>query len=92
MSELLIDSAIDESEANSPIWLTHQESKDEVVYLSRMRKVTIHSKLVTEAINDMKMKLGSKVMLRQSEKTKVHFEPQVKTSSLQIWTTERQAS
>ena len=80
MSELLIDSAIDESEANSPIWLTHQESKDEVVYLSRMRKVTIHSKLVTEAINDMKMKLGSKVKLRrQSEKTKVHFEPQAKS-------------
>ena len=39
-SELLIDSATDESEANSPIKMTPQEGKGEVVYLSRPRKGT----------------------------------------------------
>ena len=38
LSELLIDSATDESEANSPIKMTTQEDKGEVVYLSRTRK------------------------------------------------------
>ena len=38
LSELLIDSATDESEANSPIEMTPQEDKGEVVYLSRTRK------------------------------------------------------
>ena len=38
LSELLIDSASDESEANSPIMMTPQEDKEEVVYLSRTRK------------------------------------------------------
>ena len=38
LSELLIDSAIDEKETNSPIKMTHKESNDEVVYLSRLRK------------------------------------------------------
>ena len=33
LSELLIDSATDESEANSPIKATPQEGNDEVVYL-----------------------------------------------------------
>ena len=36
-SELLIDSATDESEANSPIKTTPQEDKEEVVYLSRTK-------------------------------------------------------
>ena len=35
LNELLIDSATDESEANSPIKMTPQEYKREVVYLSR---------------------------------------------------------
>ena len=35
LSELLIDSATDESEANSPIKMTPQDDKGEVVYLSR---------------------------------------------------------
>ena len=35
LSELLIDSATDKSEANSPIKMTPQEDKGEVVYLSR---------------------------------------------------------
>ena len=38
LSELLIDSATDESEANSPIKMTQQDDKGEVVYLSRTRK------------------------------------------------------
>ena len=35
MSEFLIDSTTDESEANSPIKATQQESNEEVVYLSK---------------------------------------------------------
>ena len=38
LSELLIDSATDESETNSPIKTTLQEDKEEVVYLSRTRR------------------------------------------------------
>ena len=41
LSELLIDSANDESEANFPIKMTPQEVKGEVVYLSRTRKGTM---------------------------------------------------
>ena len=37
LSELLIDSATDESEANSPTKMTPQEGKAEVLYLSRNR-------------------------------------------------------
>ena len=38
LSKLLIDSATDESEANSSIKATPKEGNDEVVYLSRTRK------------------------------------------------------
>ena len=38
LSELLIDSATDESEVSSPIKPTQQEGSNEVVYLSRTRK------------------------------------------------------
>ena len=55
LSELLLDSASDESEANSPIKMTPQEGKGEVVYLSRTRKGTMQSKLVIDKINEMKM-------------------------------------
>ena len=41
LSELLIDSATDESETNSPIKMTPQDDKGEVVYLSRTRRGTI---------------------------------------------------
>ena len=41
LSKLLIDSATDESEANSPIKATPQEGNDEVVYLSKTRKRTM---------------------------------------------------
>ena len=58
LSELLIDSATYESEANSPIKMTPQDDKGEVVYLSRTRKGTMRSKLVIDKINEMKMKLG----------------------------------
>ena len=68
LSELLIDSATDESEAYSPIKMTPQENKEEVVYLSRTRKGTMRSKMVIDRINEMKMKLGSKVTLRKSGK------------------------
>ena len=79
LSEFLIDSATDESEANSPIKMTPQEDKGEVVYLSRTRKGTIRSKFVTDKINEMKMKLGSKVILRKAGKTKVDSEISIKS-------------
>ena len=71
---MLIDSATDEKEANSPIKMTPQEGKGEVVYLSRTRKGTMRSKLVIDKINEMKMKLGSKVIPRRAGKTKVDSE------------------
>ena len=78
LSELLIDSATDESEANSPIKMTPQEDKGEVVYLSRTSKGTMRSKLVIDKINEMKMKLGSKVIPRRAGKTKVDSEISIK--------------
>ena len=74
MSELLFDSATDEKEANSPIKATQQENNEEVVYLSRTRKRTMRSKMVIDNINNMKMKLSSKVTLRKTRKTKVDSE------------------
>ena len=67
LSAFLIDSATDESEANSPIKMPPQEDKGEVVYLSRTRKRTMRSKLVIDKINEMKMKLGSKLTLRKRD-------------------------
>ena len=78
LSELFLDSATDESEANTPIKMTPQEDKGEVVYLSRTRKGTVRSKLVIDQINEMKMKLGSKVTLRKAVKTKVDYEISIK--------------
>ena len=78
MSELLIDSATDESEVSSPIKPTQQEGSNEVVYLSKTRKGTIPSKMVIDKINDMKMKLGSKVTLRKTGRAKVDSEISVK--------------
>ena len=71
---MLIDSATDQSEANSPIKMTSQEDKLEVVYLSRTRKGTMESKMVVDRINEMKIKLGSKVKLRKTGNTKVDSE------------------
>ena len=62
LSELLIDSATAESEANSPIKMTPQDNKGEVVYLSRTRRGTMRSKLVIDTINAMKMKLSMKAV------------------------------
>ena len=73
LSELLIDSATDESEANSPIKMTPQDDEGEVVYLSRTRRGTIRSKMVIDKINAMKMKLGSRVMPRRVGKTNSGF-------------------
>ena len=81
LSELLIDSATDESEANSPIKMTPQDDKGEVVYLSRTRKGTMRSKLVIDKINKMKMKLGSRVRPRRVGKTKVDSEISVKLAN-----------
>ena len=78
LSELLLDSATDESEANSPIKMTPQEDKGEVVYLSRTRKGTMRSKLVIDKVNEMKMKPGSKMTLRKAGKTKVDSEISIK--------------
>ena len=73
MSELLIDSVIDESEVNSPIKATQQESSEEVVYQSRTRKGTMRLKKVIDTIIDMKINLGSKVTLRKTGKTEISF-------------------
>ena len=81
MSELLIDLTTDESEANSPIKMMHQESNEEVVYLSRTRKETMQSEMKIDNINDIKMKLGSKVALRKTGKAKVGSEPPTKTAN-----------
>ena len=78
LSELLIDSATDESEANSPVKMTPQDDKGEVVYLSRTRRGTMRSKLVIDKINEMKMKIGSKVMPRRVGKKKVDSEISMK--------------
>ena len=80
LSKLLIDSATDESEANSPIKMMPQEDKGERVYLSRTRKGTMRLKLVIDRINEMKMKmkLGGKVTLRKAGKTEVHSETSMK--------------
>ena len=78
LSEFLIGSATDESEANSPIKMTPQEDKVEVVYLSRTRKGTTRSKMVIDRIIEMKMKLGSKVTLRKTAKTKMDSEISMK--------------
>ena len=78
LSELLIDSATDESEANSPIKMTPHDDKGEVVYLSRTRRGTMRSKLVIDKINAMKMKLGSRVIPRRVGKTKVDSEKSMK--------------
>ena len=51
LSKLLIDSATDKSEANSPIKMTPQEDKEEVVNLLRTRKGTMRSKMVTDRVN-----------------------------------------
>ena len=74
LNKLFIDSATDESEASSPTKMTPQEDKEEVVFLSRLRKRTKQSKMVIDKINDMKMKLGSKVTLGIAGKTKVDSE------------------
>ena len=79
LSELLIDSTTDESEANSPIKMTPQDDNGEVVYLSRTRRGTMRSKLVIDKTNAMKMKLGSRVMPRRVGKTKVDSEISMKS-------------
>ena len=78
---MLIDSATDESEANSPIKMTPQDDKGEVVYLSRTRRGPMRSKLVIDKINEMKMKLGSKVMPRRVGKTEVDSEISMKAAN-----------
>ena len=60
---MLIDSASDENETNSPIKATQKENNEEMIYLSKTRKGTMQSKMVIDKINDLKMKLGSKVTL-----------------------------
>ena len=66
-------------DAGSPNqWSTPQDGKGEVVYLSRTRRGTMRSKLVIDKINEMKMRLGSKVMPRRVGKTKVDSEISMK--------------
>ena len=78
LSELLIDSAFDESEAGSPIKTTPQEDKDKVVCLPRTRKETMRSKIVIDKTNDMKVKLGCKVTLTKTGEAKVDSEISIK--------------
>ena len=81
LSELLIVSATDKSEANSPIKMTPQEDKEEAVYLSRIRKGTMRSNMVIDRINEMKMKLCSKVTLEKAVKTKDSSEISIKAAN-----------
>ena len=46
-----------------------------MIYWSKIRKGTMRSKMVIDKINDMKMKLGSKVTLRKIGEKKVDSEP-----------------
>ena len=85
MGELIIGSGTDEIEKNSSIKMTHQENNDEVLYLFRAWKGRGRSRLVIKKNNDMKMKLGSKIMLSKSGKTKVDSEPPAKTASSAKW-------
>ena len=78
LNKFLIDSATDESEANSPIKMTPQEDKVEVVYLSRTRKGTMRSKMVIDRFKEMKMKLDVKMTLRKTVKTKMDSEISIK--------------
>ena len=82
LSELLIDSATDESETNSPIRPAYQENSYEIVYLYRTRKGKMRSKMVIERINDIKFKLDSKVMGRIAGKVKVNPESPARTAIL----------
>ena len=77
LSELLIGSATDE-EVNSPFKI---EDRGEVVYLSRTRRGTMRSKLMIDEIHEMKIKLGSKVILKKAGKTKVDSEIAVKVAN-----------
>ena len=81
MSKLLNDSATNESETNFPIKMTHQESNKELVYLSRTRKGTMRSKMVTDKINDMKRNLDRRVSLRKTGKAKVDSKPPTITAN-----------
>ena len=79
LSELLIDSATDESDANSPIKAKPRGGNDEVVYLSRTRKGMMRSKMVIDKIHYMKLhQLGSKVTLRKTGKAKADSEISIK--------------
>ena len=51
------------------------------MYLSRTRKGRMRLKMVIYQINDMKVKLGGKVTLRKTGKTKVDSEPPMKTGN-----------
>ena len=48
VSQLLIDSVIDENEVNPPFKATQYESSQEVVYSSRIQKETMRSKTVND--------------------------------------------
>ena len=50
--------------------------------MSRTRKGTMRSKMLIDKINDMKMKLGSKLTLRKTGKTKVYSEISAKVVNL----------
>ena len=75
MSEFVIDSATDDGDTNSPINVTHQESNEGMVNLSKTKKGIMRSKMVIDKINDMKMTLGSKITLRKTGKTNMDSEP-----------------
>ena len=74
LSEMLIDLATDESELSSPIKTTQQEGSKKNVYLLGTRKGTMRLKMMIDKVNDMKIKLGSKVTLRKTRTTKVDSE------------------
>ena len=82
MSKFFIDSATHESETNSPTKLAYQENSDDIVLLSRTRNGTMRSKMAIEEINDITIKLGTKVMKRKTGKAKVNPKSPTKTVNL----------
>ena len=85
LSELLIDSATDESKTNYLIKPTYQQNSYEIVYLSRTRKGTMRSKMLTKRTKYKKIKMGSKVMGRNAGKVEANPEFPGKTASLAEW-------
>ena len=61
--------------------MTRQEGNKDLVNLSRTRKGTMRSKLVVKKINNLKLKMGSTVMLRKTVQREMSSEPPAKAAN-----------